>query len=552
MMVSGIERGTSALNSGSWQEAADAFGSVLDGEQAAEALLGLGQALWWLGHMPEAIARLAQAYAAFRRRPDHVYAAVCALRLSFHHRAHLANVSAADGWLARAARLIQEHDLEMLQGELLLMKAFVTQDPYAGEIWARQAYERAKAIADVDLELCSLSQLGASLVEQGRTDEGLRLLGEAMAACVGGETANLETLVFANCRTMIACARCADFARAAEWVRAADRVAVERSVPFLHAECRTVYTSVLFATGAWDKVEETARTALAISQGQVPAYQAPVLATLAELRVAQGRLEEAERLLAGFEAHPACVPVLARIQLQRRKPSAAAVTVQRRLDLLSGPQLESAVLIERLGEAELAQGEIDRAAGRGRELALLGTTRGCRVAAARGQRLEARAVAARDASAARRLFDHALATFSDLGMPYETARTQLAIAQTLRGPDRDVAEIAGRNALAAFERLGATGDADAAAALLRDFGVRAARIGPKRFSDLTKREREVLALLGEGLSNPEIAERLFVSRKTVEHHVAHILEKLGLKSRAQAAAEAVRGGLDVSGESARK
>lgn len=97
-----------------------------------------------------------------------------------------------------------------------------------------------------------------------------------------------------------------------------------------------------------------------------------------------------------------------------------------------------------------------------------------------------------------------------------------------------------RQALAGFERLGAARDADAAAAFLRSLGVRAARSGPKGIGLLTRREREVLELLGEGLSNPEIAERLVVSRKTVEHHVARILSKLALRGRAQAAAYAAR------------
>jgi DNA-binding CsgD family transcriptional regulator len=62
-------------------------------------------------------------------------------------------------------------------------------------------------------------------------------------------------------------------------------------------------------------------------------------------------------------------------------------------------------------------------------------------------------------------------------------------------------------------------------------------------ASLTPREIEVLSLVRAGLTNAEIADRLFISPKTAEHHVGRILTKLGVRSRGEAAATAVRLGL---------
>jgi DNA-binding NarL/FixJ family response regulator len=140
----------------------------------------------------------------------------------------------------------------------------------------------------------------------------------------------------------------------------------------------------------------------------------------------------------------------------------------------------------------------------------------------------------------RACFHEALAAFARAGLPMELARCRLALAVALAEERPEVAVIEARAALDVFERMQASRDAGAASALLRQLGVRTGSSAARGAVGLTRREAEVLDLLGHGLTNPEISERLYISRKTVEHHVGNVLAKLGLRSRAEAAAYAAR------------
>jgi NarL family two-component system response regulator LiaR len=127
----------------------------------------------------------------------------------------------------------------------------------------------------------------------------------------------------------------------------------------------------------------------------------------------------------------------------------------------------------------------------------------------------------------------ALTSFKDKGLVQDALQAG-AIGYLLKDVSAD--ELA--QAIRAAHAGRATLSPGAAQAL-----VQAAAQPPTPGRDLTKRERDVLALLVEGLNNTQIAERLVVSPSTVKSHVSHILAKLGVASRTEAAALAVRHGL---------
>ena len=117
-------------------------------------------------------------------------------------------------------------------------------------------------------------------------------------------------------------------------------------------------------------------------------------------------------------------------------------------------------------------------------------------------------------------------------------QARLELARALVGTVARGRGAEARAALDDFERLAAARHADAPARCCVPRCARPDR--PRGIGALTKREAEVLQLLGAGLSNPEIGDRLYITRKTVEHHVGRVLAKLGLRNRAEAAAYATR------------
>ena len=496
----------------------------------------MGRALWWLRDAEGAIASRERAYSAFRREGDMARAARIALWLSREYATVWGNEAAARGWLSRAERLLRDTAPGAEHAWLDLARSERAHDPAEAIRLAGAALDGAAAADDVDLEIRALAQLGLAEVSAGAVDAGLARLDEAMAAASARESASLETYADVCCTLLLACDLAGDRERPRQWSRVVDAFLRRyEHVPLL-AFCRTCCADVYAATGRVDDAEEELVQAIRelTAAGQHSRCGHPA-SKLAAIRILQGRFEEADDLLAGLEGAPETVAAAASLRLARAEPVGAASLLEDRIDELGWDNLVAVPLLALLVEARLAGGDGDGAADAAGALAAVAVPGGRSEAAS--LLAEGRVAAARGDQRAQTLFSDAAEGYGRVDLPLDAARARLELARTLG--DTELAVDVARRAHRELDALGASHEASSAAALLRSLGAKS-RAGPRARGLLTRRETEVLALLGEGLSNAEIAGRLFISPKTAEHHVGRILQKLGLRSRAEAAAFAVR------------
>ncbi|HEX8082913.1 MAG TPA: LuxR C-terminal-related transcriptional regulator [Solirubrobacteraceae bacterium] len=581
---------------GEFAAARDAAEAALERDPSdPEALDVLGEALWTVGDRDGGIARRQEAYAAHRRRGDRRRAAWLATYLAGEARID-GRAAEANGWLGRARRLLDELETGSEHGWLAIEEAKRAGTPEEAAACAERALAIARAADDVDVEISALAQLGLAKTTLGDVDGGMALLDEAMAAALGGEPTEWLCIGDACCTTLVACDRLSDLPRAVEWCRLVVEWAERRRYLPIQSWCRSIYAGVLTRTGDWPAAEAALEAALARPHRVDKGGRAVPLARLAELRVRQGRLEEAEELLAEIEDHPAALEPAVELRLRRGEVAVAEALVERRLRALgdaapvaaphrdpaagappgaspphgdatagapsgafpphgdaaagapsgaSPPRFDPAAVAAVLPlqvAVRVAAGDLDGAAAAAERLAELARQLARPDLVAQSELGAAKVAIARGDGTAVTHLEVAAERFGALGMPFDEGRARLLLARCHASGGSPLAVGQARAACRIFERLGARGDADEAAALLRELGG-GGRSGPRGDRDaLTAREREVLDLLAAGLSNPEIAERLVISRRTAEHHVASVLSKLGLKSRAQAAAFVAREG----------
>jgi DNA-binding CsgD family transcriptional regulator len=535
-----LARGDEALQGGDWGAARAAFEEALRHAGTARAHEGLARALWWSHDTDGAISQMERAYAAHREDSDTRAAAACALWLAREFKAAYGHDAVSGGWLARAERLLREAGDVPERGWLALGRAERADAPQDMHRDAETALEIARRLADADLEAAALVRDGYANVASGSVEAGLTKVDEALAAATGGEVRGLETIGDVICVGIAACELAADWQRIEQWGRAVEGWITSHDDVAVLGFCYACCAEMFIASGEWEMADGMLAEGLSAMQAaNLQARCVHPAAKLAELRIAQGRLEEAGRLLAGFEDLPESTHALASLYLANAEIAMAAAILHRRLNAIGDDNVLAAPFLSLLVEVQLAQPDVGGAATTAARLEAVAKASSLPRIGALALFARGRVAAAEHDPGASEILGSAISAFAAQHLPLDAARARFELVRVVDADQPEVAVGEARTALAEFERLGAPREADAAAAFLRERGV-SGRTGPKGLDRLSRREREVLALLGQGLTNAEIAARLYISTKTAGNHVGNVLSKLNLRSRTEAAAYAVR------------
>ncbi|MFB9729188.1 LuxR C-terminal-related transcriptional regulator [Haloechinothrix salitolerans] len=498
-----------------------------------EELEALADAAWWLSRVEESLAVRRRAHAAYVAAGDARRAGYHAWMLATEY-GFIGKDALAAGWLTKARRHLGDQPECTEQGFL----AFSDAELAAASGDHDEALRLARHMADIGVrcgsqDVVAMARLleGTLRIGAGETATGLARLDEAMCDVMAGAVSDLIA-GWLYCLAVPVSYELADMRRASAWNDAAMAwcETLPAGTPF-HGLCRVHHVELRVLGGAWDEADTEAERACRELLSYHPNMAGESFYVAGELRRRKGDLSRAEdAFLRAHELGRDPQPGLALLRLAQGRGEAAATALASCLAGGDWQGLGKARLLAAQVEISLAVGDLDtgRAATRGLETIAResGTTLLSALAShARG----AVAVADGDVADALARLRRARGAWLELELPYEAAQTRLLLAKACRAAgDYDTAELELRAVRAAFERLGA---ADGLRQVERFLA--ASRDLP---SGLTARQLEVLRLVAAGKSNRDIADELVISTHTVSRHLDNIYTKLGVSSRAAAAA----------------
>ncbi|NUP47999.1 MAG: AAA family ATPase [Catenulispora sp.] len=418
--------------------------------------------------------------------------------------------------------------------------------PDEGESLARQALSEATGLEDAFAAGHALLVLYLVVTDRGETEESLALLDQALGLVESDPAcSDLRILLLGNrCRPLTDMNRTQEAAKGLELARSvAERTGSKRLRNIVMDMATMRYNE-----GSWDEALTDLLASIEDPDSFVPyenlAYGGGLAAMIHAYRgqsaAARRQLAEIDSLSGYVVPNDLVIPTQARAILaeQEQGPAAALAILEPTIE--EDFQLPTTFWLETLPRVVRLARDTGRSEPVAKVRAILAAPdRGASNALIVATRLYCRALLDQDPEpgleAARMLAESAIGL----------ANCQADVAELLALTDRTRARQLLTEAVDRYEAMGAAPAAARAEARLRAVGIRLGARGARRrpatgWGALTPTEAEVAELVAEGLTNPEIAGRMFLSRRTVQTHVSHILAKLDVTTRtavARAAAE---------------
>lgn len=551
--IRALERGRACYERRAWAHAFEAL-SLADQSAPLQAV-DLERFAWSaaLSGRDEELLRLQERlYQTYLHDGDSVRAARAAFWLGLRLMA-MREIGQASGWLGRAQRLVEQEDSDCVVRGYLLVPV-VRRQMGAGEYEAARegaasALEIGARFNDADLVAFARDLLGLILVKQGRIDEGLALLDEAMVAVTRGELSPMIT-GFVYCDTISCCQQIYAFDRAREWTRAlADWCEAQPQLVTFTGSCLLHRSEIMQLGGAWgEAMQEAQRAVERFARARDPGITAEALYHQGEVHRLRGEFaaaDEAYRGASQLGREPQ--PGLALLRLAQGRVD-AALAASRRVMAATTDRLQRTRFLAAHIEILLAAGEIEEARSSCGELEQIAQTfetdvLGAMAAHARG----AIHLSEGDARAAVEPLRHAFRVWQQVGAPYIAARIRVLLARACRAlSDEEATCLELDAAREVFERLGAAPDVALVDSLVDSAEGDSEKANVPESKDvggLTARELQVLRLVASGKTNKAIGQELCLSERTVHRHVSNIFTKIDVSTRAAATAYAYEHGL---------
>ena len=533
-----INKGRQSLSIGEWEKARDTLVEALKEEESPEAYEELGWACWWLNDASGVFENRTKAYNLYLEKDDKLGATRNACWIGVDYIEFKGEFAVASGWFKRAETLLEglpdSSELSMFK---ILKARWAFQVDKNSEFAFKlldESLQISKSLKNVNGEMLAEALKGFILVVEGNISQGMPLLDDATLLALTSEQSDVKFTTITCCYLIDACERIRDYERATQWCKNVKELCKQWRYKAMFANCRMKHAGILIWKGDWEEAEEELLSAANELQEFRPIQVNACMVRLADLKRRQGKWNEAEKLLNKVESHPLKQLFSAFLFSDREEYEKAFDMAERYLRRFDkNEKAERTVVIELLIRINIQLRNVEKVEQLLNELKEIANSINTLPLKAAVLSTEGNLNFAKgNYENAKHNLEDAVDIYDKIKSPFESARTRIMLSRALVKLDK-YAQAEGEldTAINKFKELGAEKDFEKTKSILKNLYKENAEDSEKNKYEFTGRELEVLRLIADGKNNEEIAEKLFLSVRTVEKHLTNIYSKVGVSGK---------------------